>query len=69
MFPEELFIYESSLGTYFDAFPILLMSQSSLDYFQTAMGEVGANSQFDTRRFRPNILVETPESGFPEIPG
>lgn len=66
VFPEELFIYESSPGTYFDAFPILLMSQASLDYFQAAMSEQGESSQFDTRRFRPNILVQTPESGFPE---
>lgn len=66
VFPEELFIYESSPGTYFDAFPILLMSQASLDYFQAAMGEQGSISQFDIRRFRPNILVQTPDSGFPE---
>ena len=66
VFPEELFIYESSPGTYFDAFPILLMSQASLRHFEQIMLEQGSGSQFDVRRFRPNILVETEESGFPE---
>ena len=66
VFPEELFIYESSPGTYFDAFPILLMSQASLRHFEQIMLEQGSGSQFDVRRFRPNILVETEEPGFPE---
>ena len=66
VFPEELFIYESSPGTYFDAFPILLMSQASLDYFQQAMADQNQTCQFDLRRFRPNVLVETEEAGFPE---
>ena len=65
-FPEELFIYESSPGTYFDAFPILLMSQASLRHFEQIMLQQGSGSQFDVRRFRPNILVETEESGLPE---
>ena len=65
-FPEELFIYESSPGTYFDAFPILLMSKASLRHFADCMAEQGQESQFDVRRFRPNIVVETAESGFPE---
>ena len=65
-FPEELFIYESSPGTYFDAFPILLMSEASLRYFNETMAASGDGSQFDLRRFRPNIVVETEESGFPE---
>jgi hypothetical protein len=66
VFPEELFIYESSPGTYFDAFPILLMSEASLRFFATTMTEKGQNSRFDLRRFRPNLVVETPEDGFPE---
>ena len=66
VFPEELFIYESSPGTYFDAFPILLMSQASLRHFEQIMLQQGSGSQFDVRRFRPNILVETEESGLPE---
>ena len=66
VFPEELFIYESSPGTYFDAFPILLMSEASLRFFAKTMTEKGENSRFDLRRFRPNLVVETPEDGFPE---
>ena len=66
VFPEELFIYESSPGTYFDAFPILLMSEASLRCFAASMAEKGESSQFDMRRFRPNLVVETPEDGFPE---
>ena len=65
-FPEELFIYESSPGTYFDAFPLLLMSQASLRHFEQTMIAQGEGSRFDVRRFRPNIVVETTALGFPE---
>ena len=65
-FPEELFVYESSPGTYFDAFPILLMSHASLRHFENIQTETAEKSQFDIRRFRPNIIVETEASGFPE---
>ena len=65
-FPEELFIYESSPGTYFDAFPLLLMSQPSLRHFEHTVIAQGEGSQFDVRRFRPNIVVETTALGFPE---
>ncbi|NOX49989.1 MAG: MOSC domain-containing protein [Gammaproteobacteria bacterium] len=61
-FPEELFTYESPVGTYFDAYPILLLSEASL----AAMSMANNNSQFDLRRFRPNILVNTPGEGFVE---
>ena len=66
VFPEELFIYESSPGTYFDAFPILLMSEASLQFFATTMVEKGESSRFDLRRFRPNVVVSTDADGFPE---
>ncbi len=60
-FPEALFSYESPPGTYFDAFPLLILSASAL----SAMSEAATNN-FDVRRFRPNIVIETPEDGFPE---
>lgn len=53
---------KEQLDPYFDAYPILLLSEASL----AAMSMANNNSQFDLRRFRPNILVNTPDEGFVE---
>jgi uncharacterized protein YcbX len=56
--PPIIFEYESPPGTYFDAFPLLLVTRQSL-------ASIGA----DVRRFRPNLVIDAPESSdsFPEL--
>lgn len=61
-FPKELAEFESPPGTYFDAFPLLVLTRSSL----ARMQETSDTSTFDVRRFRPNILLDVDESGFVE---
>ena len=58
---EELLEFESPPGTYFDAFPISIMSQQSLN----TMNQLEGESQFDVRRFRPNLLVDIPNTDHP----
>jgi len=53
VFPPELLEFESPPGTYFDAFPLLLLTESSL----RSMQEKAPESAFDVRRFRPNFLI------------
>ncbi len=62
-FPPELIEYGSPLGTYFDVFPLMLLSEQSL----ASLAAVAPDSRIDVRRFRPNLLVAA-ESGerFPE---
>ena len=60
----EVIEFESPPGTYFDAFPIMLMTQQSLD----TMSQVAPNSAFDEKRFRANFIVDVVSSTdrFPE---
>lgn len=53
--PPEIIEYVSVPGTYFDEFPILLVTTSTL---RTLAGHNPA-ARFDVRRFRPNLLVDT----------
>ncbi len=64
VFPPELMEFESPPGTYFDAFPLLLLTESSLQTLQSLVPE----SAVDVRRFRPNLVIATEdgETGFVE---
>jgi uncharacterized protein YcbX len=55
VFSGELFEFTSPPGTYFDAFPIHLLTTASL----AAMAQAAPAASWDVRRFRPNVVVET----------
>ena len=62
-FPEFLMEFESPPGTYFDAFPLLLMTTESL----AALAEAAPDQAFRVDRFRPNLLIETgSDDAYPE---
>jgi hypothetical protein len=63
VFPPDLFQYESPPGTYFDAFPLLLLSTASL----RRIAELAPASRVDVRRFRPNFVIEAAGDGFAEL--
>src|SRR3954451_4165201 len=48
----ELARYANPVGALYDGYPILLMTRASL----RAMAERSPGSQFDVRRFRPNVV-------------
>ncbi len=61
--PPELMASSTIPGTYFDCYPLFLLSRMSLESLQRAQ----PTSQFDARRFRPNLLLENTDGGdFPE---
>jgi uncharacterized protein len=64
IFPPELTEFESPPGTYYDAFPLLVITESALRTIAAALPE----SNLDIRRFRPSIVVETgrDDVGHPE---
>jgi uncharacterized protein YcbX len=49
-------------GSFFDLFPLSVLTTSSLD----RLGELEPQSRFDARRFRMNVIVDTPAHGFVE---
>jgi uncharacterized protein YcbX len=49
-------------GSFFDLYPLSVITTSSL----SRLGELEPESRFDARRFRMNVIVETPTGGFVE---
>jgi uncharacterized protein YcbX len=64
VFPPEIMEFESPPGTYYDAFPLLLVSTSALRTLADALPE----SVIDVRRFRPSLVIDTgDEPGYLEF--
>ncbi|MFN8024431.1 MAG: MOSC domain-containing protein [Acidimicrobiales bacterium] len=64
IFPPEIMEFESPLGTYLDAFPVMLMTTSALRSLADALPD----SAIDVRRFRPNVVIDTGDApGHPEF--
>jgi len=61
----EVLEFESPPGTYFDAFPIHILSQQTLH----SISQRAPDHEFDVRRFRPNLLIDLPgtDKPFPEF--
>jgi len=53
--PAELIEFTSPRGTYFDAFPIHVLTTASLE----TMARLNPAARWEVRRFRPNFLIET----------
>lgn len=61
----ELTSYVTPLGRYYDVYPLHILTTNSLK----KMAEIQPDGDFNVRRFRPNILIESPvgEIGFDEF--
>ncbi len=51
-----------AVGSFFDLFPVSVLTTSTLDQ----LTKLQPDSNFDERRFRMNVLVDTKEAGFVE---
>lgn len=57
LFPPEVVEFETPPGTYFDAYPLLLLTDRSLATLQ----RLAPASAVDVLRFRPNVVVSVPD--------
>jgi uncharacterized protein YcbX len=53
-FPKEAFAYASPPGTFFDAYPLLVLTTNAIARLQSA----APDTRIDERRFRPNIVID-----------
>jgi hypothetical protein len=56
--------FESPPGSYFDAFPLMIVTDRTLD----SLAAKASGSNFDVRRFRPNVVVEVEDDGGDDFP-
>jgi uncharacterized protein YcbX len=61
VFPPTIGEFESPPGTYHDAWPLLVMTQSALDAVAAAVPD----SIVDIRRFRPSVVIDTGDDDSP----
>ena len=63
-FPPVIMEFESPPGTYYDCWPLMVMSTSAL----RSLADAVPDSVVDVRRFRPNFVIDTgDEAGHPEF--
>lgn len=64
VFPAEILEFEGPLSAYYDAYPLLIMTTSTMQTLQSSL----ASSVVDIRRFRPSIVIDTGDTpGYPEF--
>lgn len=64
IFPPVIMEYESPPGTYYDVFPLMLMTTSALRTMQAALPD----AVVDVARFRPSLMIDTGDAeGHPEF--
>jgi uncharacterized protein YcbX len=58
LFPPSIAEFESPPGTYYDVFPLMVMTEAALGALAGALPD----SNVDVRRFRPSLVVDTDDS-------
>jgi len=59
VFPPSIAEFESPPGTYYDVFPLMVMTESAFSALEAALPE----SNVDILRFRPSLVVDTQDDG------